>query len=278
MVVQVNQGLKVEQVADYARVSKTSLKPKDHNNLTRSDLRTIQRELAEGLENVPNNNADYGEAGLAVVVCDKKTWNDMESARLATELVVRTANWEIGRDRAATNRILVAWDAKNPKPVLGTPTPYPRPPKNPGPFTPNSEASAEDKNISMYNHLKAEAEYLTYRSADTYAVALIKDEEVLGKAIFSNMPGQGKRATALQLLEHVRKRFDTLTAKEIVTLHQKFWSQPKPGSNLTDYFARQQRIKEELEDSKNPVEEDSLLIAGEGHISGFKDLQRSTLK
>ena len=63
----------VDQIGEHARVDVSDLSLKDRKNPTRGDPKTIEQELMEGLEDVPNSDDDWGEMGLAAAACDEDT-------------------------------------------------------------------------------------------------------------------------------------------------------------------------------------------------------------
>ena len=77
----------------------SKLKPKDAKNLKRADLRSIEAVLVEGLENVPFFNDEWGELGLAAVVCSRMEWNKRQDAALAAKLASSQVSSGMERQR-----------------------------------------------------------------------------------------------------------------------------------------------------------------------------------
>ena len=269
-----SNGMTVKEVEAYAGVALSDLTPTDRKNITRRDLKKIETNLVEGLEKVPSFNDEWGKLGLATVVCSKVTWNNNEDAALALQEIIDIEEWDEKRIEAQEDGESFDED----RPTRGARKPYPKPPRNPGQFRPTVGAKVEETNVKLYTYMSDKATYITYRSADAYASALIKNAQVLGTEIFANMPRQGKNATARELLDHVRKRFNEMTPNEIIDIKQKFWSPPTGNFSVTEYFARQQGYMEELSESALPISEQEMIVAGEGHLNLLPFHQKNILK
>ena len=282
----VAQILSVEQIGDYAQVDITKMKPKDPRAPTRSDLLKIERELIEGLEKVPTCNGDWSDMGLGVVVASVEEWNRRENNRLENEYSKDINNWEEKKetDKEIAEALdnpdwnLNIWISDNKKPKLGTRNPLPKPPKNPGRFKALTTDSKETNEMKFYNHRQDTMDFYAYESANAYAVKLIKDRSVLGTDIFSSMSGDGKQASARELLQHVRSRFNKVTPTEIVTAYQEFWKQPDPRQTLTEYLARQQKIVKGILGTEVPITKEIRLIAALGHMFLREDHQKDLIK
>ena len=269
-----SNGMTVKEVKAYADIAISDLTPKDKRNITRGDLKAIETSLSEGLEKVPSFNDEWGKMGLAIVVCSKTTWNNNEDAALALQEIIDIEEWEERKLDATDDGEQFTED----RPKRGPRKPYPKPPGNPGQFRPILGDDANQTNIKLYTYLSDKATYITYRSADAFAVSLIKDDRVLGTEIFANMPKQGKNATARELLDHVRKRFNEMSPNEIIDIKRKFWEPPTGQFVITEYFARQQKYKEELSETTLPISDEELVVAGEGHLNLLPYHQKNILK
>ena len=269
-----SKGMTVSEVEAYVGIHIEDLIPVDKMNLTRRDLKKIETNMAEGFERVPSFNDEWGKMGLATVVCSKTTWNKNEDAALDLQEIIDIEDWEERKQEADDEGR--KWT--EPRPQRGSRKPYPKPPENPGQFKPKPGASADENNINLYTYLSDKATYITYRSADAYAVTLLKNRKVLGTDLFANMPRQGKNATARELLDHVRKRFNEMTPNEIINIKQKFWAAPEGEFVVTEYFARQQKYKEELSESTLPISDQELVLAAEGHLNLLPQHQKNILK
>ena len=99
MMQNVPAGLTVEEIKSYAAVEASKLKPKDPNNLQRSDLKRIETEIMEHFENVPNFDADCGELGLGAAVVSKSSWWKRQEAALTIKENNDVEEWAADRQQ-----------------------------------------------------------------------------------------------------------------------------------------------------------------------------------